>query len=169
MNNNITQDYLKTILDYNQDTGVFTWKVKRFSHANKVNVGVIANNKSVWGYCRIGIDGKRYMAHRLAWLYVYGSFPPNQIDHINRDRGDNRICNLRLSSQGENMQNISLNCKNTSGFKGVSWDKKAKKWYAKITHQYKQIPLGLYDVVEDAAKAYSEAKKKYHTFNPEPT
>lgn len=162
----ITSNYLKTILSYCPETGVFTWLVTRRSHAGKVKPGAIATNVSVHGYARIGIDGKRYPAHRLAWLYMYGKWPANQIDHINRNRLDNRITNLREATSAENLQNLSLNVKNKSGVKGVSWDKERSKWFAKITHKYKQIPLGRFDNIKDAENAYAEAKQRFHTFEP---
>ena len=162
----ITSNHLKTILSYCPETGVFTWLVTRRSHAGKVKPGAIATNVSVHGYARIGIDGERYPAHRLAWLYVYGRWPTKQIDHINRNRLDNRIVNLREATDAENRQNMSLSVTNKSGVKGVSWDKQRKKWYAKITHNYKQISLGMFDDIKDAANAYAEEKQRLHTFEP---
>lgn len=163
----LTQKRLKDVLSYNADTGAFIWLIHKNSFGGVVKPGEFAKNVSVWGYARIGIDGKRYMAHRLAWFYVYGEWPNDQIDHINRNRSDNRLCNLRLSSQGENMQNITLPSHNTSGHKGISWDRQRQKWFAKIQHDRKQIPLGRFDVIDEAIKAYAEAKTKYHSFHPE--
>jgi len=99
----ITQDKLKEILDYNQHTGLFTWKkIKKYSNRS---VGDIAGSLSL-GYVVIGIDKKIYKAHRLAWLYVYGEFPKEQLDHINGNKEDNRICNLREANQSQNNFNF---------------------------------------------------------------
>lgn len=162
----LKHSYLKEIISYCPETGIFTWLVKRNSHRGKVVPGSIANSVSVHGYARIGIDGSRYPAHRLAWFYVYGRWPSKQIDHINRDRLDNRIVNLREATDAENRQNMSLSVTNTSGVKGVSWDKRRKKWFSKITHNYQQISLGFHDNINDAEKAYAEAKERLHSFNP---
>lgn len=163
----ITHKYLKEVLGYNEITGVFTWLVNRNSYRGKVKVGAVANNVSAHGYIRIGIDGTRYQAHRLAWFYVYGKWPRSQIDHINRDRLDNRISNLREASDAQNKQNLGLNSRNTSGVTGVTWDKQRQKWFAKINHNYKQIPLGRFDNIQDATNAYAEAKRRLHDFSPE--
>ena len=160
----LTPKYLKTILSYSPETGVFVWLVKRNSKGGKVAPGVVADSVSVHGYARIGIDGKRYPSHRLAWFYMYGKWPAKQIDHINRNKLDNRIANLREATDSENRQNMSLSVKNKSGVTGVTWDKQRKKWFAKITYNYKQIPLGRFDNIKDAANAYAKAKQKLHTF-----
>lgn len=97
---------------------------------------------------------------------MYGKWPAKQIDHINRDRLDNRIANLREATDAENRQNMGLSVTNKSGVTGVTWDKQRKKWFAKITHNYKQIPLGRFDNIKDAENAYVEAKKRLHTFEP---
>ena len=153
-------------MSYDSKTGVFTWLVNKNGYGGAAKVGRTANNVNAYGYRRIGIDGERYLAHRIAWLYVYGEFPKAHLDHINRDRLDNRIANLRVATDAENLQNQAVRTDNTSGVKGVSWDKKRKKWFAKITHKYKQIALGCYESIEDAAAAYATAKAKFHTFNP---
>jgi hypothetical protein len=152
----LTQDYLKTILDYNQETGVFSWKVRK---ANRYPVGTIAGSIESKGYIQIGINGKYYMAHRLAWFYVHGEWPIDQIDHINRIKTDNKLSNIRCVSQSENMQNkIS---------RGTYFRKDNKKWQAHIKIPGgKFIRLGHFDSEEKAHQAYVDAKKKFHTHLP---
>jgi citrate synthase len=92
----ITQKYLKSILYYSENTGNFIWRVRK---SNRTNIGDVAGKLSFCGYVVIKIDGKEYKAHRLAWLYVHGNHPENQIDHANRNREDNRIKNIREATQ----------------------------------------------------------------------
>lgn len=148
----LTQARLKEVLHYCHETGVFTW----------LSNSRIAGNISPKGYRRIGIDKRIYMAHRLAWLYVHGHFD-SALDHINRIRLDNRICNLRIATQAENMLNISKNRRNTSGSTGVSWSKVAHKWHAYININRRRVYLGLHEKIEDAESAYLMAKANLHS------
>ena len=126
---NLTQARLKELLHYDPENGVFTHiKARRGLRSGSLAGGI----DKAEGYLQIMVDGKRYQAHRLAWLYVHGDFPPNDIDHISRVRDDNRICNLRLATRSENMQNLSLRSTNTSGHTGVVWCKNTEKWRALI-------------------------------------
>jgi len=151
----ITQARLKELLSYDPDSGIFTWKINRTGAAK---AGSVAGNlNSSTGYIHIKIDGKAYQAHRLAWLYIYGYLPENQIDHLNGIRDDNRITNLREVSRVCNMQNQKTRSDNRSGFAGVYWDKQHRKWKAYITIQGKVHSLGYYDTALDAALArYTE-------------
>jgi hypothetical protein len=160
----VTQHRLKEVLDYNFDTGVFTWKKKT---SKKIVVGQVAGCLDGQGYIMIKVDGKIYKAHRLAWLYVNGAFPSRQIDHINRVKADNRICNLREALPWENQQNHPMHSSNTSGVVGVNWSRHAKKWRAQIKHNGRNLHLGYYENMEDAIVARAMAKAKYHTFHPE--
>lgn len=135
----LTKSRLRELLEYSSSTGKFVWKVQR----GIAKVGSIAGKVNITGYRYISVDGKLYKAHRLAWLYVYGEFPPEDIDHINRVRDDNRIINLRKSSRGENLKNTSLSKNNSSGITGVSIDSRTRKWRPTIWDNYKQIELGL--------------------------
>lgn len=153
----LTAIQVREMLNYNPDTGEFTWKV---SNSNRVKVGDSAQSISVWGYARIGINGKRYPAHRIAWLYVTGKWPKRFIDHLNGDRADNRFANLRCASDRENATNKRIQSNNRSGFKGVFPCR--KKWHAMITINKKRMYLGTYDTPEDAHQAYCEAAPKYH-------
>jgi len=156
----VTQDRLKELLDYNSETGIFTWKVNRGGKKK----GSIAGATSL-GYRNIMIDSISYQAHRLAWLYVYGKWPERDLDHINLERDDNRISNLRDVSDSENKQNQKMYKTNTSGYKGVHWSKYDNKWRASICHNYKNHYLGTFDNPLDASKAYLEGAKKYHKYN----
>lgn len=159
---NITQDFLKKHLHYCPDTGVFTW-VK--STTKRPRIGAIAGTLTKKGYISIGLEKRRYLAHRLAWLYVYGTFPKDQIDHINRIKTDNRIENLRECSNHENHQN-KINPIRPDHLTGTCYFKRTGKWVAYIDHKGKRIHLGYYMTQEEAHKEYLKAKKAYHTFNP---
>ena len=154
----ISYEQLIEVLEYTEDTGFFTWKK---SLANRISVGDIAGAIDGNGYRLIGIHGKRYRAHRLAWLYKTKHQPPEQIDHINGVRDDNRIINLRLASQKENMRNSSLRSDNTSGTIGIEWHKQNKRWRARITVSGKSIEIGSFLNKEDAIAARKEAEVKY--------
>lgn len=154
----ITQSELKELLHYEPKTGVFTWLV---SH-QRIRVGDVAGGNVCQDYTRIQINGVRYKAHRLAWLYVHGSFPPHEIDHRNQTKSDNRWRNLRLATSSENKRNVGINSRNTSGFKGVSWNKTAKKWeaYGRLNGGNKN--LGGFDSAELASAAYQAFAKRHH-------
>ena len=155
----ITQAELKELLDYNPDSGVFTWKVKP---AKCIRVGSEAGCLSTTtGYIVIGIKGKLYQAHRLAWLYVYGCWPKHQIDHINHNRSQNAINNLREATHTENQRNRSANKNNSSGCCGVQRYKRTGKWQAYIKPGEKIIHLGYFNKKEDAITARQEADIKY--------
>jgi len=154
----ITQQELKELLDYNKDTGIFTWKQSRGGLARK---GSRAGSIESKGYYQITLKQKLYMAHRLAWLYVHGSFPDNFIDHINGIRTDNRIENLRDVTKGQNQRNQKKYTTNKSGIVGVSWHKQHQKWYANIQVNKKTMFLGLFKDIKDAENAVSIARQKY--------
>lgn len=159
----VTQERLKELLDYDPGTGIFTWRVS----CGTAKAGSVAGTVRPDGYVAIQIDRKPYLAHRLAWLYVHGEFPTDQIDHVNRVRTDNRIENLRLATNAENAQNMSKYRTNTSNVVGVCWNKRGGNWVAFIWLNGKKIHLGLFDTIEEAAAARTAAKAKLHTFHPE--
>lgn len=154
----ITQKQLKKLLYYTPHTGTFT---RLISTSNVVKVGDIAGCLNAQKYYSIRINKKSYLCHRLAWLYIYGYFPKNQIDHINHNRGDNRICNLREVTMQENKRNSPIPSNNTSGTIGVYWHKQRQKWLASIKVNKKQLSLGIYKNKEDAIKARKHAEKIY--------
>ena len=132
------------------------WKIKR----EKVRVGAEAGSLNNYGYLRVGIEGRRYLVHRLIWLIENGGVDSSlQIDHINGDRADNRISNLRLVSHRENGQNRKDKRENTksSRFVGVSFDKHAGKWKSCIKINGKNKHLGLFTSEEEAHQAYQTA------------
>lgn len=143
----LTQEKLKELLSYNKDTGVFTW-IKTKPHMARL-IGKNAGTMRKDGYYRAYIDNKRYYLHRLAWLYVYGEFPKT-IDHINQNKSDNRIENLRNVTQTENMRNRKKSSNNTSGVTGVSYDNKRKKFFAQINIANNGYFLGYFCTVEEA-------------------
>lgn len=149
----INQYKLKEILNYNPETGIFTWLVDRYS--NKVKGKQAGSNKE--GYTIIYIDKKPFRAHSLAWLYVYG-FIPKEIDHINRNKSDNRLCNLRVTDRFKNCQNRNLAVSNKTGVSGVSFSRKTKKWIAQITVNRKFHYLGCFSGFDDAVNARKKAE-----------
>jgi hypothetical protein len=154
----LTHDRLLSIIDYNPETGAMVWRV---STNNRNTIGSEAGSIAKTGYRVVCIDYKQYLAHRLAWFYVHGSWP-KEIDHINRDRSDNRMANLRLATRGQNNMNTGLRSDNKSGHTGITWHKGSNKWRATIHHNGKQIQVGMFDTIEEAAKAYSEAAAKLY-------
>jgi hypothetical protein len=162
----ITQQRLKELLDYNPDTGNFTYKTT--GYRNRQKIGDVAGSKYNNGYIIIKIDQKRYAAHRLAFMYMTGSFPINSIDHVDRVRGYNAWINLREATTSENMQNRdSLSKNNISGYLGVSYNKsmkRLKRWSAIIRVENKQKYIGLFYTAKEASEAYIKAKQIYHPF-----
>lgn len=166
----LTQELLRQLLDYDPVTGLFRWKPRskeRFSAAsswlmwNKRYAGTLAGGVSKKGYVLIRVEHTRYPAHRLAWLYVHGAWPVDQIDHINLSKKDNRIANLRECTMSQNKANSALSSNNTSGFKGVAWCKNLKKWRAYLRFSGKRISLGYYHTPSDAHAAYCKAATEY--------
>jgi len=153
----ITQQELKQVISYDKDAGSFVRLDGRTSYGK---VGRI----DTCGYTSIMINRRSYMAHRLAWLYEYGTWPANQIDHINRQPSDNRIANLREATHAQNMQNKAMPRNNKSGFHGVCWSTRDSKWRTQIRINKKTIALGLYDCPIEASNAYQVAKAQYHPF-----
>jgi hypothetical protein len=151
---------LKELYEYNPENGLFYRKV---SSSPRWKAGQVAGTNSGHGYIKITIDGKQHYAHRLAWLYVYGDYPEETIDHINGNGTDNRICNLRAVKKQENNQNI-VSAKNKSGFQGVSWNQERKRWIAQISINNKSKRIGRFKTKEAAFEAYLNAKKTYHPF-----
>lgn len=142
----ITQEKLKEFLVYNEDDGVF---IRKKSSGN-VKRGSLAGSVTSHGYLAIRVGGNLYKAHRLAWLYVYGYFPENQIDHMNRNRVDNRICNLREVSRSCNIRNSRKRVDNKSGVKGVSWHKASDGWVSQIVLNGRKIHLGTFNDLTEA-------------------
>lgn len=154
------------LLSFDPETGVFTWNEKPcrgWRKGDDLTAGRVLEN----GYIRIVIDRENYMAHRLAWLVSTGREPYDQIDHINGNRADNRIANLREATGSENQQNHPVHVNNASGYPGVSFNRRKKKWKAQIKVKGNIRHLGWHDDPKDAASAYHAAKAEHHKFCPE--
>jgi hypothetical protein len=155
----ITHQLLKEIISYDPENGLFRWIMAR----PKVVVGAVAGTfKHHKGYVIIELYGIAYAAHRLAWFYVTGIWPIGSIDHVNRNKRDNRFSNLREASNGQNIANSSTT--NKHGLKGVAHHKWLKKnpYSAQITVNKKTLYLGCYATPEEAHEAYKKAAIKYH-------
>ena len=155
----ISATELRALLNYNPTTGVFTWATS----AGGVLPGSIAGNKNSNGYMVVGLGGVKYRQHRLAWLHTYGEWPIGMIDHVNGDRTDNRISNLRDVSRTINMQNRrAASIASASGVLGVYFSRKCGGYMASVTTGGKKKRRGPYASIERAAAAYLELKRKHH-------
>ncbi len=158
----VSQKDIKEIFDYNPDTGAVTW-IKVLS--SRTIVGKPVGVKLSCGHLQVTIDYKRYLVHRLIWLYVYGVWPKDQIDHINHIPDDNRISNLRETTQKENMINKSLQKKNTSGANGVRWYANLNKWRVSIGLKGNYLHLGYFTCKNKAVarRKTAEVLLGYHS------
>jgi len=154
----LTQEHLKSLFYYDPLTGLLTNKQKR---ANSTKIGKVAGRVNTKGYVQVSIKGVAYSAHRIIWCYVYGCFPEEQIDHINRNRSDNRLANLRCVTASQNQHNTGLRKDNKTGVTGVRWRAAKKNYEAKINIRKKRHYLGSYDNLFDAACARKSAELKY--------
>jgi hypothetical protein len=148
----ITQEQLKEYLSYCPDVGEFRW-VKAAAACTRV--GSVAGSVSGDGYYQIRLKGKNYKAHRLAWLYMKGSFPEIQIDHINRSRADNRFSNLREATPGQNQANAKNSRVTTTGIRGVCLIK--GRYEARLRHDGHYYYLGSFDTALEAKEVYDNA------------
>lgn len=155
----ITADQLRLLMAYDQKSGVMTWLVRT---SNRVKIGDVVGSSHVQGYREVGVNGRSYLLHRLVWLHVHGSWPSSHIDHVNGDRTDNRIMNLREATRSQNLSNRRATRLNTSGYKGVTWERRRKKWQAQITVRRKLKFLGYFDCVKKAHDAYWKAAQELH-------
>jgi len=145
----LSAERLREVLDYDPATG-------KFSHRITGKRSFAANGK---GYVTIWIDGRSYSGHRLAWLYVHGEWPDGWLDHVNCNRVDNRLVNLRVAGTVGNAANRRISRHNTTGLKGVSYSKEHKRWFAQITVRKRKQFLGYFDAPEEAHQAYLKAAK----------
>jgi len=154
------QEELHKLFTYNPDSGVIKWCIKP---GKNLAAGSIAGTIQNKGYRVIAIARKRYMAHRIIWMYMTGEDPRElEVDHLNNNRLDNRWINLRLLEGRANHRKQLKPIHNTSGYKGVTWCKAANKWMAQIQHSKKHTYLGLYSCAKEAALAYDVAARRYH-------
>lgn len=154
----ISHRELLEILNYCPESGLFTWSSDR---RNQINKGDEAGGVNQEGYLEIKVFQRRYKAHRLAWFYMTGKWP-EVIDHINRDRADNRFCNLRECSIQQNSCNTGMSDRNTSGYRGVSKHKQSGKWKVDVKVKGKKLFFGLFEDVELAGLVAEEARSKLH-------
>ena len=156
----MNQDRLRELLNYDPSTGIFTWRMQRRGRAK---VGTVAGTAHPKGYIRISIDHVDQLAHRLAWVFVHGPIDDSMvIDHINGNRCDNRIENLRAATVCQNMRNCKAPITNTSGVKGVYLHKQLGKWTASIRIDKKLAHLGTFTTIFDAACARKSAEIKHY-------
>lgn len=155
----LTQEYIKSVLEYNPHTGVFIW-IKP-GHLRIGETAGTLNYSKGKPYISISIGIRQIQIHRIAFLYMLGNFPKNTVDHINGNGVDNRWENLRDVTQSENNRNMRLPANNKSGCIGVHWCKRAGKWFARIMHGEKRISLGYHLNIEDAIEARRAANIKY--------
>jgi HNH endonuclease/AP2 domain len=155
----LTQERLHSLLDYDRATGIFRWKVPPPPRSSrKADVGDVAGYR-LGEYVGIFIDGRTYFAHVLAWFYVHGVWAPDDIDHIDLDKAHNAIDNLRPATRSLNMANAAKHRDNASGYKGVSWHRRQRRWNARVTKNGKTINLGSYETAQDAHEVYMGAAK----------
>lgn len=170
----LTAQRLRELLDYDAQTGVMRWRQRPASSFGSFpayasflakRCGCVAGSLKRDGYIHITIGGKAHAAHRLAWLHVTDNWPARTIDHINGNRSDNRLTNLREVSQAENNQNVRFKGLPPSGARGVSWVEGKKRWRATISVNGKVRHLGLHKTIEAAEAAYIRAKAIHHPFS----
>lgn len=158
----VTAARLRELLNYDPDTGVFTWLITRKGRPyGYIPAGTQAG--SVWqnGYRFIMLDGQSYPASRLAFLWMLGFAPPQEVDHVNCNRSDNRWSNLRLATHTQNQGNKKPQINNRLGLKGVCYEAKRRKYKAYIDVKGKSVNLGRFDTVEEAQAAYARAAEFY--------
>lgn len=156
----LTAARLRELLRYDQETGSFVWLAKT-SPFSRVSIGDEAGTLRADGYRAIAIDGALYLAHRLAWLYVHGEWPNNEVDHLDGDRANNRFTNLRDVEPSTNRQNMRrATCRNQSGLLGVSTTKKG--FVASIGLNGKVKQIGVFKDAADAHEAYVRVKRVKH-------
>lgn len=156
----LTAERLRELMHYDPVSGIFTWRPGSplSARSSKRRVGKVTKK----GYVQIGIDYERYLAHRLAWLYMTGEWPLDLIDHRNLQQSDNRWANLRPADYSGNATNRTRRRDNKSGCKGVSWHKQTNKWTVNITHKGTLYYLGLFTDIQDAREAYLAKMTELH-------
>jgi HNH endonuclease len=155
----ITQEYLKSVLDYNQETGDFIWKQRPDIEGpwNKRYAGKVAGHRNKNGYVRIEIDDVPYWSHRLAWLWMTGEWPPKNIDHKDLIKGNTSWLNLRAATMSQNLANIAKRKDSNQPYKGVYFRKTRNRWEARIRVGGKKYYLGEFKTAEAAHSAYASA------------
>jgi hypothetical protein len=150
----VSVERVRELLDYNQETGVFRWRVHRSRGAKR---GQVAGSVDKKGYILLGIDGRNYPAHRVAWAYVYGEWPSSDLDHRDLDKANNAITNLRVASRSDNMGNTAAHVDNSTRVKGVCFDRRRGQFYASICKDGVRRFLGYFSNANEAGRAYERA------------
>lgn len=160
----LTVDRLRALLDYDPDSGIFTRRIRTASrHKVGDRADFLIASGVMAGYLRVSIDYERHLAHRLAWMHVHGSWPTNEIDHIDGNRGNNRIANLRDVTRTTNKENMRAARKdNQCGLLGVHWHAPTDQWRASIQVHGRAQHIGLFHTPEAAHLAYVETKRRLH-------
>lgn len=161
MDGRVTAERVRELLKYDPETGVFVWRKMRRGSAKAGNVAGYARANRNKKYWIIRVDGPNYSAHRLAWLYMTGLFPDDQVDHIDGNSLNNAWSNLRLARSVENSRNRKMDGRNTSGLKGAYWRKRERRWAAHIRVDYRLLWLGYFDTAEEAHAAYVAAAQRH--------
>jgi hypothetical protein len=151
----MTQDYAHSLFEYKD--GNLYWKVKKAPH---VHVGAEVGSPA-HGYKTVYVDGRNWRIHRLVFLMQHG-YLPKMVDHINGNRADNRIENLRAADDFQNAHNMNMRPDNKSGIKGVSWNSDRCKWVARVNFKRKTYQVGYFEDIELAEFAVQMAREKYH-------
>lgn len=155
----ITQKQLKSKLSYSPIVGVFEWRCSGHAITKGGLAGGVCKSS---GYVIVGVMGKHYRAHNLAWLYMTGEWPEMDIDHKDGDRTNNAFNNLRLATKQQNQWNKQMSDQNTSGEKGVCFDKSTQKWRGQVGIGDKRIHVGLFKSKEEAASAVRAKRVSLH-------
>lgn len=159
----LTQKKLKEILHYDSNSGLFIWKIRAAKRIKPGDIaGCLFESQSKKKYIRITISGKRYFVHNLAWLYVHGHFPDNEIDHADGNGTNNKIKNLSDVVRLENGKNKRLSVNNKSGHVGVHWHCRDKRWQAYIMVNKKSLYLGTFTDKNKAIEVRKAASIKYN-------
>lgn len=163
MASTLTAEYVRSILDYEAAFGNLIWRYRDDKPIkwNSRCAGKIAGEKSPKKYQGMTIDGRKYQCHQVVWLHCNGTWPSSEIDHIDRNKHNNKIENLRLVDRCLNMHNTAVSKRNTSGYRGVSWHKKASKWQVHLTVNKVPVFRGLFNCPTEAHLAYQENAAKY--------
>lgn len=157
----LTQARLKEAISYDPETGQFMWRVTRKGYGGGVWPGKPAGQVNAYGYLVICLDQERHFAHRLAWLYMTGEWPTEEVDHADRDQANNRWENLRAATSTQQKINTGMRCDNTSGVRGVRFDLRRGRWVAVIGVNKKSIHLGRFRTIEEATDARRAAELQH--------
>lgn len=155
----VTGSTLELMLSYDPAHGTFRHQTGRGPRSG--GVGSIAGTRTNNGYVSIVVCGQRFLAHRLAWLWMTGDWPKGEIDHINGNRSDNRFCNLREATRSQQGANGGKRITNSSGVVGVHFDRSRAKFASRIGVNNKTINLGRFATLREAAAARETAEKKF--------